>query len=555
MCPLRLSGNTAGRTRQAVPACRDASPRLGSGVSGPAALSPPAASRRHRITTRVVASSVAVAVLLGGALVLLIVAVIAQRDAAASAYRAQQSLTAGNQLETSLVSIENGLRGYVASGRERFLAPAEAALSSYPAELERLDALISDAPGQHERVSAIGEGIDDYVDLWARPLIALAKEEPATARSVVVTRTGRQRLEEIRSGFHRLFTEERAVSRSRQRDAELRADVAVGVGVAAFALVLAVAAGIAVSLRRAVVQPVLELASATRRLSEGDLATRVPAQREDELGDLARAFNGMADSLQAGRRQLARRTSELERSNAELEQFASITSHDLQAPLVTISMYAELIERRHGADLDGGAPFLEAIRQATGQARELIRDLLEFSRAGRGEPELELVAAGEVVARALEAARGDIEQAGAEVVVEPLPTVLVERSPLCRVFQNIVGNAVKFARDGVRPRVTISAERQGDMWRFEIADNGIGMAPEHSERIFQPFKRLHGEEAYPGTGIGLAVCQRIVDQHGGRIWVDPRPGGGSIFRFTLPGVTKSSPTAPEQVLDVIGATN
>jgi signal transduction histidine kinase len=125
--------------------------------------------------------------------------------------------------------------------------------------------------------------------------------------------------------------------------------------------------------------------------------------------------------------------------------------------------------------------------------------------------------------------------------------VLVERSSLCRVFQNIVGNAVKFTRDGVRPRVTISARRQGGFWRFEIADNGIGMAPEHSERIFQPFKRLHGEEAYPGTGIGLAVCQRIVAQHGGRIWVDSRPGEGSVFCFTLPGVPSPPAAAPEEI--------
>lgn len=498
------------------------------------------------ITTRVVALSATFAVLLGSALALLVVAVIAQRQSAEEAYRSQQALTAGNELATSLVSIENGLRGYVASGRDRFLAPAEVALGSYAQELERLDTLISDAPGQHERVDRIAEGIDDYVNLWARPLIALAGEQPAAARDVVVTRTGRQRLEQIRAGFDELFQREAAVGRERQRRAEQRSDVAVTVGVAAFALVLALAAGLAVVLRRAVVRPVLELAGATRRLAGGDLDTRVPAQREDELGDLARAFNGMADSLQSSRTQLARRTSELERSNAELEQFASITSHDLQAPLVTISMYAELIERRHGSGLGEGAEFLDVIRQATVQAREMIRDLLEFSRAGRGEPEVELVPAADVVARALEASRGAIEQAGAEVTVGPLPMVLVDRSSLCRVFQNIVGNAVKFTGDDP-PRVSITARRDGDCWRFDIADNGIGMVPEHLKRIFQPFKRLHGEEHYPGTGIGLAVCQRIVAQHGGRIWVDSRPGEGSVFSFTLPAVDAPMPAPSEPV--------
>ena len=477
--------------------------------------------------------SAGVAVLLGAALVVLIVAVVAQRDAAVGAYRAQQSLTAGSQLEKTLISMENGLRGYVASGGERFLAPTRAALRSYPGELERLDALVSDLPGQHRRVDRIGVAIDDYANLWARPLIALASDRPAAARSVVVTRMGRQRLEAIRSEFAALYERERAVSEIRRRRAEQRSDMAIGVGLGGFGVVLAVAAGLAFFLRRAVVRPVLDVADASRRLAAGDLDARVPAERDDELGDLARAFNGMADSLQSSRRQLAARTSELERSNAELEQFASITSHDLQAPLVTISMYAELLERRHGAELDGASGFIDVIRQATVQAREMIRDLLEFSRAGRGEPELELVPVSEVVARALEATRGAIEQAGADVVVHPLPAVLAERSSLCRVFQNLVGNAVKFS-DGPHPEVVIRADRDGAFWRFEVRDNGIGMAPEHSERIFEPFKRLHGEERYPGTGIGLAVCQRIVAQHGGRIWVDSRPGEGSVFSFTLP---------------------
>ena len=473
------------------------------------------------------------ALALGTALVVLIVAVVAQRDAAIGAYRAQQSLTAGSQLENTLISIENGLRGYVASGRERFLTPTRAGLRSYPAELERLDALVSDLPGQHRRVDRIGSAIDDYVDLWARPLIALARERPAVARSVVVTRTGRQRVEAIRSEFAALYERERAVSEIRRRSAEQRSDIAIGVGIGAFGFVLAIAAGMAFFLRRSVVRPVLDVAQASRRLADGDLDARVPAERDDELGDLARAFNEMADGLQASRRQLAARTAELERSNAELEQFASITSHDLQAPLVTISMYAELLERRHGAALDGGADFLDVIRQSTVQAREMIRDLLEFSRAGRGEPELEPVPVAEVVARALDATRGAIEQASAEVAVHPLPTVLAERSSLCRVFQNLIGNAVKFS-DREHPEVVIGAERDGALWRFYVSDNGIGMAPEHAERIFEPFKRLHGEERYPGTGIGLAVCQRIVAQHGGTIWVESRPGEGSVFRFTLP---------------------
>ncbi len=484
------------------------------------------------------------ALLLGAALVTLVVAVMGQRSAARGAFRAQEALTAGSELEASLISIENGLRGYVASGRERVLAPARTALAAYPAELGRLKQLVSEETGQRERVDRIGEDIDDYVTLWARPLIALARERPASASSVVVTRGGIQRVEAIRADFAELFARERAVTRQRERRADQSSDVAVGVGVGGLALVLAVAAGVGLYLRRAVVRPVVAVAGATGRLAAGDLSARLPASRQDELGDLARAFNAMADSLESGQRQLAARTAELERSNAELEQFASFTSHDLQAPLVTISMYAELLERQHGSALDGGTELVAGIRDATRQARELIRDLLDLSRAGRGAPALEEVPVAEIVERALVALTGPIEEAGARVTAGPMPVVLADRRNLCRVFQNLIANAVKFSAAGVAPEVRVEATRDGDAWCFSVTDNGIGMDPQHAERVFEPFKRLHGEEDYQGTGIGLAVCERIVAQHGGRIWVTSRPGAGSTFSFTLPhAAPPSSPAA------------
>ncbi len=480
-----------------------------------------------------VALSVTGSLLLGTALVLLIVAVTGQRDASRTAFRSQEALTAGSQLEKSLITIENGLRGYVASGRERFLAPATQALDSYPAELRELTGLLSDDPGQQRRARRIGVRIEDYVTLWARPLIALARDRLPAARSVVITGGGRERLGAIRASFARLFERERNVARAREERAEQLSSLAIAFGVGGLGLVFVVAVGVALYLRRAVVRPVVTVAQATGRLAEGELSARVPAEREDEIGDLARGFNAMADSLERGQADLEHSHGELERSNRELEQFASVTSHDLQAPLSTISMYAELLERRHGADLDGGTSLIDGIRGATQQARTLIRDLLEYSRAGRGRLRLEAVPAESVVETALEAVAGDIEETGARVSVGALPVVHAERTNLCRVFQNLVSNAVKFSDDRP-PEVAIGAERDGPAWRFWVSDNGIGMDPRHAERIFEPFQRLHGEEDYAGTGIGLAVCARIVEQHGGRIWVTTTPGEGSVFSFTLP---------------------
>jgi signal transduction histidine kinase len=481
----------------------------------------------------VVLISATAALLLSTVLIILIVAVTGQRDAARAAFRSQEALTAGSQLEKSLITIENGLRGFVASGRGRFLDPTTEALATYPDEVRRLSRLVSDDPGQQERVRLIGGQIDDYVRLWVRPLIALANIRRPAAQSVIVTNGGRERLDAIRGEFSRLFTRERAVIREREARAEQRSSRAIAFGIGGLVLVLAVATIVTLHLRRAIVRPVLTVADATGRLAAGALDARVPATRQDEIGDLARGFNAMADSLQRHQAELEHSNAELKRSNAELEQFASVTSHDLQAPLTTISMYAELIERRHASDLNGGMALVDGIRHATQEARTLIRDLLEYSRAGRGELALEEIPAGEAVERALEALAGPIQAKGAHISVGALPVVRADRASVTRVFQNLIGNAVKFTDDRA-PEVGVGADRDGDSWRFWVQDNGIGMAAEDTERIFQPFRRLHGEESYPGTGIGLAICERIVRQHGGRIWAISRPGEGSVFSFTLP---------------------
>ena len=502
-------------------------------------------SLRTQITTRVVALSVAAAILLGGALVFLIVAVTGQRDAARTAFRSQQALSLADQLEKALLSIESGLNRYVATEQGSFLVAVERELAAYPAQTRRLARLVSDDPGQQRRTREIGEAIVDYDALWASVLIDIARDDIGKARSQVETNGGRDRLDAIRAQFGRLFERERAIIRGREASAEQRSARAIRAGAGGLGLLIAIAIGFTLYLRRSLLRPVRTVAEATGRLAAGDLSTRVPADREDELGELARGFNSMADSLERGRDALERSNAELTRSNAELEQFASVTSHDLQAPLTTISMYAELLERRRGDSLeaDGELDLVDGIRGATQQARGLIRDLLEYSRAGRGRLALEEVPAERVVEQALEALAGAIESSGAEVTVGELPVVLADRANLSRVFQNLVGNAIKFTGEET-PRVNIFAERNDGSWRFSVSDNGIGMDLEHAERIFEPFARLHGEEDYPGTGIGLAVCERIVDQHGGRIWVSSSPGEGSTFHFTLPAVAPADATTP-----------
>ena len=501
-------------------------------------------SFRTQITTKVVAISLAAAVLLGSALVVLIDAVTGQRDAARVAFRSQQALSLANQLEKSLLSIESGLNRYVTTAEERYLAAARRELAAYPAQTRRLAGLVSNDAGQQRRVQEIGEAIRDYDDLWAKSLMEIVAEDGfEEARSQVQTNGGRERLDRVRAQFASLFDRERAVIRAREQAAERGSSRAIGLGICGLVLVFLIAIGFTLYLRWSVLRPVRTVAEATGRMAAGDLTTRVPADRDDELGELARGFNTMADSLERGREELEHSNAELTRSNAELEQFASVTSHDLQAPLTTISMYAELLERRRGEHSAGEMDLVDGIRGATQQARALIRDLLEYSRAGRGRLSVEDVPAGVVVEQALEQLAGAIEESGAQVTVGDLPVVRADRANLCRVFQNLIGNAVKFTGE-VTPRVSIEAERSDGDWRFSVRDNGIGMDPEHAQRIFEPFQRLHGEEDYPGTGIGLAVCERIISQLGGRIWVSSTPGEGSVFSFTLPAAAPATADAP-----------
>jgi light-regulated signal transduction histidine kinase (bacteriophytochrome) len=233
--------------------------------------------------------------------------------------------------------------------------------------------------------------------------------------------------------------------------------------------------------------------------------------------------------------ELATARENLERSNAELDQFAYVASHDLKEPLILLSAYARMLSERHGDDLDEeGMTFLGHVRDEAGRMKSMIDDLLDYSRLQTRAEDSQDVALGEVLDTALRTLAPRIEEAEAQIEVESsLP--VVEGSPVQfeRLFRNLIGNAVKF-RGEHSPVVRVSAERQDGRWVVSVADNGIGIDPGKANRIFDVFQRLHGQEQYAGTGMGLAICKRIVERHGGRIWVDPVPAGGSVFKFTLP---------------------
>jgi PAS domain S-box-containing protein len=259
----------------------------------------------------------------------------------------------------------------------------------------------------------------------------------------------------------------------------------------------------------------------------------------DEQGRLIGGLSVSRDvtELLDQERDMAARTAELERSNAELAQFAYVASHDLSEPLRMVSSYLQLLRRRYHGRLDGDADtFIDYAVEGANRMRALIEDLLAYSRAGRSERPTEPVNTARVVGEVAATLRALADDDPPEIEWDALPNVEGDPQQLVQLFQNLIGNAVKFVAPGVRPRVVVSAEREGDAWRFAIEDNGIGIEPRHLERVFGMFQRLHTRDEFEGTGIGLAIARKVVERHGGRISAVPRETGGTRFEFTLPAV-------------------
>ncbi len=261
---------------------------------------------------------------------------------------------------------------------------------------------------------------------------------------------------------------------------------------------------------------------------------------KDSLARLSVALRGALkdkksrEYRQRAQEALAQKVEELASSNRDLEQFAYVASHDLQEPLRMVAAYTQLLAERYRGKLDDQADkYINYAVDGAARMQSLIHDLLALSRVGRQETELKNTDCNEVVAQAVKDLQASILESGVVINVGSLPWLKANETQLKQVFQNLIGNAIKF-RGSRSPVIDIAAQRQGANWIFSIADNGIGISPEHAENVFIIFNRLHTRTEYPGNGIGLAICKKIVERQGGKIEALPRDGGGTIFRLTLP---------------------
>lgn len=309
---------------------------------------------------------------------------------------------------------------------------------------------------------------------------------------------------------------------------------------------------LAILVRRLVARPLEYLTSASRQVADGDFEHRIDAHGPADLAAVATAVEEMrrriVAELSASRDATAilqqqkvfldAQAVELRRSNAELEQFAYVASHDLQEPLRKVASFCQLLDKRYGDTLDErGTQYLHYAVDGAKRMQVLINDLLTFSRVGRSGGDSVPTTLDRPLDKAIGNLSSLIEETGAHIErPETLPEIVGESVLLTMLWQNLLGNAIKFRRPGSEPvvRVTCAPDEDGG-WRFSLSDNGIGIAPQFAEKVFVIFQRLHGRDEYSGTGIGLAICKKIVEYHGGRIWIDIDYTGGSRFWFTLRG--------------------
>ncbi len=445
------------------------------------------------------------------------------------------------QYGAALVVQETSVRGYLLSGQRQFLEPYTEGIAAEQVAVTRIRELLSDEPLALADLARAEEQAGRWRSTVADPLIAGHRDSADPAPTTVVTRS-RTAFEAVRSRVAVLEERLTGIRQSGRAALDQSRQVRDGVFVFLTAVLLVFIMVIAVLLRVVVLRPLGQLSAAVRRVAAGEFDHRLTPRGPADLARLGhdveamrqRLVDGLASSQHA-REQLEQRQRELQRSNADLEQFAYVASHDLQEPLRKVASFCQLLQRRYAGALDERAQqYIGFAVDGATRMQVLINDLLGFSRIGRVHNATQPVDLNRIVAQAEESLALAIEECGAQVIRPELPTVSGDATLLTMLWQNLIGNAIKFRRPEHPPIVHITAEADDGVWTFAVKDNGIGIDPEFAGKIFVIFQRLHPRDSYPGTGIGLAVCKKIVEHHGGDITLDTSHRQGACLRFTLP---------------------
>jgi signal transduction histidine kinase len=465
----------------------------------------------------------------------------------------------GGAARAAVLNQETGLRGYLLTGRSSFLDPY---MTGIRAEAEA-NARVLDALRDEDRLRRLFRDSTTAAAQWraqfAEPAMAAVRAGGTAPLTQEVSQRGEQLFAEYREAYDEfstalLDTRAEAIETFYRLQTAQAATVVVGVlAVAASGLALGMA------LRRWVIRPLEDLAAQTRIVAQGNYRHRVTPTGPGEIAALAQDVEAMRarivqdlgvvaearGELEAANALLEAQTAELQRSNSDLEQFAYVASHDLQEPLRKVSSFTQLLQKRYGGKLDDRADqYIGFAVDGAKRMQVLINDLLAFSRVGRIGAGFREVSLDECLDEALLSVATAMEENEAHIEHEPLPSVHGDKTLLTQVFQNLISNSLKF-RGEAPPAVRITSRRGDGEWLISVSDNGIGIDPQFADKVFVIFQRLHGRDEYEGTGIGLALCRKIVEYHGGRMWLEPRQEGdvGATFTFALPVVSHPSPIA------------
>lgn len=429
-------------------------------------------------------------------------------------------------LQHAVVAADSGKRGYLLTDEDEFLEPYHRSLANLDAQIAAVRGIRTEIPMQAQRIRDLIILVQAKIAEIKRVVDLAKTQHDVSAMKIVMSTDGRMLYNQITAAFDEIEGREYRLLERLKADlkrAQLESYILFG---SFFGISLALFGGVLLMRRR-------------NKLQEAGYRQQLE-QRAEELEDK------VAERTQ----QLSIYSKELSRSNQELEDFAFVASHDLQEPLRKIRAFSDRLKSLYADALDDkGKDYLNRMQRAASRMSSLIEDLLEFSRIktrGKEFVELDL---NETVASVVDDLEMAIEESGAQIKLDPLPTIMADPSQMNQLFINMLSNAIKFRKAGVKPQVSVgyelvSGELEGyrvNSHLIKIADNGVGFDKEFSEKIFMPFQRLHSRDEFKGNGIGLAVCKRIVERHGGEITVKSETGNGAIFTISLPAVASDGP--------------
>jgi signal transduction histidine kinase len=457
--------------------------------------------------------------------------------------------TASTTLLTDLVNQETAIRGYALNQSPDNLAVYHAAATDEHVQVKA----IGDSPATTPEITADLVTVTTLADQWrstiAEPVIAAVQAGDKAGATALLGADSRAAFNRVRDAVGTMQDAMQAVRDDSVSSVRDTSSTLLFVLIVAVVIVVAGGVGLLIALQRLVIGPVTDLAAQVRSVARGhydhDITTDGPPELmrlSSDVDSMRRQIASDLAEVEAARRQieevnvqLESQAEELLRSNRDLEQFAYVASHDLQEPLRKVASFCQLLQRRYSGQLDERADQYIAFAVSGAQRMQrLINDLLAFSRIGRTTSGFTEVDLDRVVADAVSQLEPTLEAAGAEVTWSGLPVVRGEEQLLGTLISNLIANAVKFRRPDVPSRVEVSCRRDGDAYEISCVDNGIGIESEFADKVFVIFQRLHPRDAYPGTGIGLAIAKKIVEYHGGAIRVDTAHTGGAAIRFTLP---------------------